>query len=103
MNNVQNGSSSKANKHLKLNKRGSGLKKNNSKYPNKDKKYRACFHFGKKCHYIHECKLLKNKKKNKEGNANETKIIEDIIVILSDIYIDMITEVHMAVIANPFD
>ena len=91
------------NKHLKVNRSESGFKNNNFKYPNKDKKNGACFHCGKKCHYIHECKLLKNKKKNKEGNANETKVIEDIIVILSDIYIDMITEVHMAVIANPFD
>ena len=36
--NVQSGSSSKTNKHLKVNKSGSGFKKNNSKNPNKDKK-----------------------------------------------------------------
>ena len=38
MSNVQSGSSSKTNKHLKVNKSGSGFKKNNSKNPNKDKK-----------------------------------------------------------------
>ena len=67
--NVQSGSSNKTNKHLKVNKRGSGFKKNNCKNSNKDKKNRACFHCGKKGHYICKCKLLKNKKNNEEGNA----------------------------------
>ena len=57
--NVQSGSSSKTDKHLKVNKSGNGFKKNNSKNPSKDKKNRACFHCGKKCHYIRKCKLLK--------------------------------------------
>ena len=48
--NVQSASLSKTNKHLKVNKSGSGFKKNNSKNPNKDKKNRACFHCGKKGH-----------------------------------------------------
>ena len=47
--------------------------------------------------------VLTNKKKDENGNANETNFIEDIIVMVSDIYVDMITKVHMAVIANPFD
>ena len=93
--NVQSESSNKTNKHLKVNKNGSGFKKNNSKNPNKDKKNRACFHCGKKDHYIRECKLLKNKKNDEEGNAIEMNVIVDIVA--------MITEVHMAVIANPFD
>ena len=83
-------------------KSGSGFKKNNSKNPNKDKKNRACFHCGKKCHYIREYKRLKNKKKDK-GNANEINVIKDIIAMVSSIHIDMITEVYIAVIANPFD
>ena len=101
--NVQGGSSSKTNKHLKVNKSGSGFKKNNSKNPNKDKKNRACFHCGKKGHYIRKCKLLKNMKKDEEGNANETNVIEDIIAMVSGIHIDKIIEIYMVVIANPFD
>ena len=68
--NIQSESSSKTNKYLKVNKSGSGFKKNNSKNPNKDKKNRACFHCGRKDHYIRECKLLKNKN-DEEGNAIE--------------------------------
>lgn len=30
-------------------------------------------------------------------------VIEDIVAMVSGIHINMITEVHMAVIANPFD
>ena len=41
--NVQSGSLSKTNKYLRVNKSGSGFKKNNSKNPNKDKKNQACF------------------------------------------------------------
>ena len=101
--NVQSESSSTTNKHLKVNKSGSGFKKNNSKNPNKDKKNRACFHCGKKGHYIRECKLLKNKKNDEEGNVIEMNVIEDIVTVVSSIHIDMITEVHIAMIANPFD
>ena len=101
--NVQSGSSSKTNKHLKVNKSGSGFKKNNSKNPNKDKKNRACFYCGKKGHYIRECKLLKNKKNDEEGNAIETNVIEHIVAMVSGIHIDMITKVHITMIVNPFN
>ena len=50
--NGQSGSSSKTDEHLKVNKSGSGFNKSNSKNPNKDKKNRACFHYGKKGHYM---------------------------------------------------
>ena len=91
------------NKHLKVNKSRSGFKKNNSKNPNKDKKNQACFHCGKKDHYIHECKLLKNKKNDEEGNAIETNVIEDIVAMVSGIHLDMIIDVYLAVIANLCD
>ena len=87
--NVQSRSSSKTNKHLKVNESGSGFKKNNSKNPNKDKKNRACFHYGKKGHCIRKCKLLKNK--DDEDNVIETNVIKDIVAMVSGIYIDMIT------------
>ena len=87
---------------MKVNKSGSGFKKNNSKNPNNDKKYWAYFHCGKKGHYIHECKLLKNKKRDEKGNAIETNVIKDIVAMVSSIHIDMITEVHMTVNANLF-
>ena len=86
-----------------MNKSESDFKKNNSKNPNKDKKNQTCFHCRKKGHYIRECKLLKNKKKDEESKANKTNVIEDIVTMVSGIHIDMITEVHMALIANPFD
>ena len=98
--NVQSGSSSKTDKHLKVNRSRSGFKKKNSKNPNKDKK--ACFYCRKKGHYICECKLLKNKKNDEEGNANETNVIEDIVAMVSDIHINVIIKVHMAIIANSF-
>ena len=101
--NVQSESSSKINKHLKVNKNGSGFKNNNSNNPNKDKKNPACFHYGKKGHCIYECKLLKNKKNDEEGNVIERNFIKDIVVMVSGIHINMITEVHMAVIVNPLD
>ena len=87
VNNVQSESSSKTNKHLKVNKSGSGFKKNNSKNPSKDKKNRACFHCGKKGHYIRKCKHLNNKKKDEEGKANETNAIQDIVAMIIDILI----------------
>ena len=57
VNNVQNGGigSNKTHKNFRPNKKF--FKKNNS---NKDKKGRACFHCGKKGHYIRECRFLKN-------------------------------------------
>ena len=100
--NVQSGSLSKTDKYLKVNKSGSGFKKNNSKNP-KDNKNRACFHRGKKGYYIRKCKLLKNKKKDEEGNTIETNVIEEIVAMVSGIHFNMITEVHMTVVANPFD
>ena len=42
-------------------------------------------------------------KKDEEGNANETNVIEDIIAMVSGIHVDMIIKVYMVVIANPFD
>jgi hypothetical protein len=52
--------SSKTNKSFRPNKKI--VKKTNS---NKDKKSRACFHCGKKGHYIRECRFLKHQNERK--------------------------------------
>ena len=49
-----------------------------------DKKNMSCFLCGKKDHYFWEYKFLKNKK-DKDGNANETIVIKDIIAMVSDV------------------
>uniref|UniRef100_A0A2N9JAE7 CCHC-type domain-containing protein n=1 Tax=Fagus sylvatica TaxID=28930 RepID=A0A2N9JAE7_FAGSY len=69
------------------------VKKTNS---NKDKKGRACFHCGKKGHYIRECRFLKNQMKEKELNTSEANVVDEIVAMVSEMQIGMITEVHMA-------
>ena len=101
VNNVQDGriGSSKTHKNFRPNKKI--FKKNNS---NKDKKGRACFHCEKKCHYIQKCRFLKNKKKDKELNTSETNVIDEIVAMVSEMQIGMITEVHMAsAVENSFE
>ena len=93
VNYVQNGGvgSSKTHKSFKPNKKT--FKKTNS---NKDKKGRACFHCGKKCHYVRECRFLKNEMKEKELNTSEANVVDEIVAMVSEMQISMITEVHMA-------
>jgi hypothetical protein len=83
--------SSKTNKSFRPNKKI--IKKTNS---NKDKKGRACFHCGKKDHYIRECRFLKNQMKEKELNISEANVVDEIVAMVSEMQIGMITEVHMA-------
>uniref|UniRef100_A0A2N9F059 CCHC-type domain-containing protein n=1 Tax=Fagus sylvatica TaxID=28930 RepID=A0A2N9F059_FAGSY len=83
--------SSKTNKSFRPNKKI--VKKTNS---NKDKKGRACFHCGKKGHYIRECRFLKNQMKEKELNTSEANVVDEIVAMVSEMQIGMITEVHMA-------
>jgi hypothetical protein len=93
VNYVQNGGigSSKTHKNFRPNKKI--VKKNNS---NKNKKGRACFHCGKKDHYIRECRFLKNQMKDKELNTSEANVVDEIVAMVSEMQIGMITEVHMA-------
>jgi hypothetical protein len=93
VNYVQNGGicSSKTNKNFRPNKKI--VKKNNS---NKDKKGRACFHCGKKDYYIRECRFLKNQMKDKELNTREANVVDEIVAMVSEMQIGMVTEVHMA-------
>uniref|UniRef100_A0A2N9EP68 Retrovirus-related Pol polyprotein from transposon TNT 1-94-like beta-barrel domain-containing protein n=1 Tax=Fagus sylvatica TaxID=28930 RepID=A0A2N9EP68_FAGSY len=92
VNNVQNGGigSNKTHKNFKPNKKI--FKKNNS---NKDKKNRVYFHCAKKGHYIRECRFLKNQKKDKERNTSEANVIDEIVAMVSEMQMGMITEVHM--------
>uniref|UniRef100_A0A2N9HKS3 Uncharacterized protein n=1 Tax=Fagus sylvatica TaxID=28930 RepID=A0A2N9HKS3_FAGSY len=83
--------SSKTNKSFRPNKKI--VKKTNS---NKDKKGRACFHCGKKGHYIREYRFLKNQMKEKELNTSEANVVDEIVAMVSEMQIGMITEVHMA-------
>ena len=101
VNYVQNGGigSSKTHKNFRPNKKI--FKKNNS---NKDKKGMACFHCEKKGHYIQECRFLKNQMKNKELNTSEANVVNEIVAMVSEMQIGMITEVHMASAAeNSFE
>jgi hypothetical protein len=89
--------------YLKVNKKRTNFKKNNSKDPNKDKKNKLCFNCGKKGHYIREYRFLKNKKKENDSNSNMANAVEEIIAMVTEMRIGMITEVNMAVATNSSD
>jgi hypothetical protein len=101
VNNVHNGGS--RTNYLKVNKKGTSFKKNNSKDPNKDKKDISCFNCGKKGHYIRECKFLKNKNKENGSSSNMANTVKEIIAMVTEMQIGMITEVHMAATTNRTD
>uniref|UniRef100_A0A2N9HT24 Retrovirus-related Pol polyprotein from transposon TNT 1-94-like beta-barrel domain-containing protein n=1 Tax=Fagus sylvatica TaxID=28930 RepID=A0A2N9HT24_FAGSY len=50
----------------------------------------------KQGHYIRECRFLKNQMKEKELNTSETNVVDEIVAMVSEMQIGMITEVHMA-------
>jgi len=102
VNNVHNGGSRTKN-YLKVNKKETSFKKKNSKDPNKDKNDISCFNCGKKGHYIRECRFLKNKKKENGNSSNMANTVEEIIAMVTDMQIGMITEVHMAAATNRID
>jgi hypothetical protein len=89
--------------YLKVNKKRTNFKKNNSKDPNKDKKNKLCFNCGKKGHYICKCKFLKNKKKGNGSNSNMANAVEEIIAMVIEMRIGMITEVNIAATTNSSD
>jgi hypothetical protein len=99
VNNVQS-KGNRTHTYLKVNKKGNGFKNNNSKDSNKDKKNRLCFNCGKKGHYIRECRFLKNKKKEDANSSNMANAVEEIIAMVTEMRIGMITEVHMAAATN---
>jgi len=102
VNNVHKGDSRTKN-YLKVNKNGTSFKKNNYKDPNKDNKDRSCFNCGKKGHYISECIFLKNKNKENGSSSNMANTVEEIIAMVTDMQIGIITEVHMTAAINRID
>ena len=100
VNNVQSGSN-KTHKHLKA--KSKGFKRSKPYDPTKDKKNRPCFHCGKKGHYIRECRFLKNQKKDSGSPSDVANAVEEIIAMVEAMQIGVLTEVHMAAVANTSD
>ena len=73
---------------------------NKRKYPdsnNTNKTSKACFHCGKKGHFKRDCRLLKKQKIEKSAKANLVEQDDtELIAMISDAHISMITEVNMA-------
>jgi hypothetical protein len=80
--------------NLKVQKKGNKFKK--KQYANK--KHRVCFHCGNKGHYIKECRF---KNFNKKGGSFKVNMVEkdevrELVAMVSNIQIRMITELNMA-------
>jgi len=79
--------------NLKVQKKGNKFKKKQ----NANKKHRVCFHCGNKGHYIKECRF---KNFNKKGgffkvNMVEKDEVKELVAMVSNIQIRMITELNM--------
>ena len=78
-----------------MQKKGNKFKKKQ----NVNKKHRVCFHYGNKGHYIKVCRF---KNFNKKGGSFKVNMVEkdeikEIVVMVSNIQIGMITELNMAI------
>ena len=73
--------------NLKVQKKGNKFKKKQ----NANKKHIVCFHCGNKGHYIKECRF---KNFNKKGGS--FKVNRELVAMVSNIQIEMITELNMA-------
>jgi hypothetical protein len=79
--------------NLKVQKKGNKFKKKQ----NANKKHRVCFHCGNKGHYIKECRF---KNFNKNGGFFKVNMVEkdevrELVAMVSNIQIRMITELNM--------
>jgi hypothetical protein len=76
------------------------VQKNRNKFKKKqnvNKKHRVCFHCGNRRHYIKECRF---KNFNKKGGSFKVNMVEndevrELIVMVSNIHIGMITKLNM--------
>lgn len=60
------------------------------------KKNKACFYCGKNGHFKRDRQLLKKIKKSVNKRVNQVDELDEIIVMVTNLKIDMVTEVHMA-------
>jgi len=79
--------------NLKVQKKGNKFKKKQ----NANKKHRVCFHYGNKGHYIKECWFKNFNKKCGSFKVNmvEKDEVRELIAMVSNIQIRMITELNM--------
>ena len=72
---------------------------------NSGKKNATCHHWGKKGHFIRDCRFKKNNEDAKLNKANmvEETHTEDIIAMVSEMQIGMITELNMAATVKSSD
>jgi len=80
--------------NMKVQKKGKKFKKKQ----NANKKHKVCFHYGNKGHYIKECRF---KNFNKKGGSFKVNMVEkdevrELVAMVSNIQIGMITELNMA-------
>ena len=92
-------SGGKTQDYLKPQKKGNAFKKAINV-----KKNRPCFYCGKKGHYIKECRYINNafKKGNSNGANQVENEVKELIAMVSDMKIRMITEINMATTTTKF-
>ncbi|KAJ4977442.1 hypothetical protein NE237_002548 [Protea cynaroides] len=69
----------------------------------KIKTNKSCYHCGKKGYFKRDCRY---KKKQKMENVNATNLVEQenaLVAMISDLHVDMITELNMAAATKTFD
>ena len=89
----------KVNNNKKFKKSG-----NNQKFGNNLKFNGNCFNCGKKGHRISDCRLKKKKEEDTSNNANLVENqYEEIVAMVSEMQIGMITELNMAAATKSFD
>ena len=97
VNNVTSGSKRKhnQNQNFKANKKAKTVVAPKSN----DKKNRACYNCGKMGHYKRECRAPPKQTKGTSANANmiEAEEMQEIIAMVSELQIGMITDLHMAI------